>query len=55
MNRQQEDGPANLATLGRQHLSEETRARLQAQEDVRAAEDLIPHGVPLRFRIVKPD
>jgi hypothetical protein len=41
---------------GQQFISAETRARLRAQEDARAAEDLIPHGPgPLHVRIVKPD
>ena len=45
----------SLAALGQRELSDEARARLQAREDARAAEDLVPHGTPLRFRLVKPD
>jgi hypothetical protein len=45
---------APLTTLGRQHLSDETRARLQAQED---AKDLLPSSRPgpPRIRIIKLD
>jgi len=56
MNRQHEDEPANLAALGRQHLSEEARARLNEREDARAAMDRAqPHGYPMQLRIVDPD
>ena len=56
MNRQHEDEPANLAALGRQHLSEEARARLKEREDARAAMDRAqPHRYPMQLRIVDPD
>jgi hypothetical protein len=53
MNCQQEDELANLATLGRQRLSDEARARLKAREEHAAVELVRPHGYPMQLRVVK--